>query len=1458
MELLKKKLKTDEDLAWVDHSKTLDEQEIHEQDVVLLRRRFFYSDQNIDTRDPLPLGLLYVQTRDAILSGTHPVTLDGACKFAGIQAQAQLGDYVEGKTTRPGYINLKDYLPADYAKQKHIERKVFQEHKKYYGLSELEAKAKYISEARSLSTYGVTFFLVKEKLPGKNKLVPRLLGITKDCVMRVDADTKGILKTWPLTTVKRWAPSKNSFTLDFGDYSDSYYSVQTSEGEQISQLIAGYIDIILKRRKAKDHFGIEGDEGATMIEDSVAPSRATIIQNQPALARPPSAAASQVDLSSVAGPTVERQLREEGPHVEPAQVTPGFEIRGKAEIGYEARPLTQYPTNYELSVPQRDLQDRLEQAQDAVEAAQKVLDRAQLTEVERTRATGAQAVEVEQKKRKLSSQFAEINAATAQLVSLSAIPEEELNYGELNEAVETVATSLPSVVRDVKVVAALMEDDESGERLIEAARRLCKAFSDLLNAAEPGPTVPRQTLISAASRVGDATQALLYTINSSEEQPQSQSQTLANGDSSEQAAREREAADTLLALAKSVASSAAALVLRAKDVGSSCQDKELSNQVIGAATQCALATSQMVATAKIVTPTIEDNQCQRRLLEACAGVQRAVDGIEGACERAIAHEQLQQCNVDEAVLRVNQALAELVEHIRSIKQQRPAARFAADQSTRGQPQTRSKQTSSTSTTTTTTVHRIVDEHTGRPLAAGSHEDLSQASEDSNKRELMHQARNLARATTQLIQDMRPSGNEQQRSVNAASLGHGNLGHGNLGHSNTLGRHEQRPQAASQPYQSNTYSAARERRLQQQHQQQQQVNVKTVTTTLHDDHYDEQSGAGHNSAGYSLKNNSSNVVNNSPNINNNNNNFDSYNFRPAGERPVSMYDSEQSADYHGRGGLGQDSARESIEQQSMQSVHGESTHQPMQSTHQSMQSMQPEAAISGIVGDLETSILFATSGSLRAQQLDESYLEQRESVLRCAKALVEDTRPLVASAAADQAQLARAARDSVQTMAQLAETVKRSAASLGPDNAQSQVGLIRSVREVAISLADLIGATKGALGCHSNDPRLVQVKDSAKSMVASVTSLLRTVKAVEDEQQRGCRAIEEAIRTIEQELANYEAQCSSQSQANGEGGAPGSGAEATSSSAASSAGPQELVRVSRPLTMAAAKTVHAGSTGQQDDAIVASNMGSKAVADLLQTSQLVALSASSYQLRSRIQQAARECAQNYKHLIELLYKIFQHPSNASTNPNVKQELINQSKVITNSITELINSSELLKGTSQPNNNNLNNYNNYTLSLSSDNFNTGNNNSNRVSSTVTVTEEKLTTSNYASQTSQRNEEPATLDQVARNWAQSPSSSKPQAEISQQQQQQMQQHNFDPNGRQTSYANTQSFDNNHSFLSSSAGHQFPLIDRPNASSLAANDEPKAIVQSEFLVAAASSVDAAGRKLDNLKPRVTSVKVS
>jgi talin len=97
----------------------------------------------------------------------------------------------------------------------------------------------------------------------------------------LDEKTKEILKTWPLTTVKRWAASPNVFTLDFGDYQDQYYSVQTTEGEHISALIAGYIDIILKRRQRKERFGEDGNEEEAMEESFISPGRAIEIHGLP-------------------------------------------------------------------------------------------------------------------------------------------------------------------------------------------------------------------------------------------------------------------------------------------------------------------------------------------------------------------------------------------------------------------------------------------------------------------------------------------------------------------------------------------------------------------------------------------------------------------------------------------------------------------------------------------------------------------------------------------------------------------------------------------------------------------------------------------------------------------------------------------------------------------------------------------------------------------------------------------------------------------------------------------------------------------------------------------------------------------------------------------------------------------------------------------------------------------------
>lgn len=49
------------------------------------------------------LSSCLLQARDDILNGSHPVSFDKACEFAGIQAQIQFGPHVEHKH-KPGFL----------------------------------------------------------------------------------------------------------------------------------------------------------------------------------------------------------------------------------------------------------------------------------------------------------------------------------------------------------------------------------------------------------------------------------------------------------------------------------------------------------------------------------------------------------------------------------------------------------------------------------------------------------------------------------------------------------------------------------------------------------------------------------------------------------------------------------------------------------------------------------------------------------------------------------------------------------------------------------------------------------------------------------------------------------------------------------------------------------------------------------------------------------------------------------------------------------------------------------------------------------------------------------------------------------------------------------------------------------------------------------------------------------
>lgn len=67
-----------------------------------------------------------------------------------------------------------------------------------------------------------------------------------------------------------------------------------------------------------------------------------------------------------------------------------------------------------------------------------------------------------------------------------------------------------------------------------------------------------------------------------------------------------------------------------------------------------------------------------------------------------------------------------------------------------------------------------------------------------------------------------------------------------------------------------------------------------------------------------------------------------------------------------------------------------------------------------------------------------FLFLRESILKTAKALVEDTKLLVAGAASSQDKLAQAAQSSAKTITQLSDVVKLGATSMGSEDPETQV------------------------------------------------------------------------------------------------------------------------------------------------------------------------------------------------------------------------------------------------------------------------------------------------------------------------------------------------------------------------------------------------------------------------------------
>ena len=73
------------------------------------------------------------------MNGTHKVSLEDAIELAAIRVQIQFGNHDETKHKK-GFLDMKEMVPLEYRKVPGIEKKIYAEHRKLMGMTELNGE----------------------------------------------------------------------------------------------------------------------------------------------------------------------------------------------------------------------------------------------------------------------------------------------------------------------------------------------------------------------------------------------------------------------------------------------------------------------------------------------------------------------------------------------------------------------------------------------------------------------------------------------------------------------------------------------------------------------------------------------------------------------------------------------------------------------------------------------------------------------------------------------------------------------------------------------------------------------------------------------------------------------------------------------------------------------------------------------------------------------------------------------------------------------------------------------------------------------------------------------------------------------------------------------------------------------------------------------------------------------
>jgi len=67
-------------------------EDIEASDILILKKKLFYTDERLNRHDKVQINLIYNQVKETIINGINPCTLEEAVLLAAIQCQIQYGD----------------------------------------------------------------------------------------------------------------------------------------------------------------------------------------------------------------------------------------------------------------------------------------------------------------------------------------------------------------------------------------------------------------------------------------------------------------------------------------------------------------------------------------------------------------------------------------------------------------------------------------------------------------------------------------------------------------------------------------------------------------------------------------------------------------------------------------------------------------------------------------------------------------------------------------------------------------------------------------------------------------------------------------------------------------------------------------------------------------------------------------------------------------------------------------------------------------------------------------------------------------------------------------------------------------------------------------------------------------------------------------------------------------------